>query len=179
MDRAAGTPEIRTGTPDDAAAIGDLAHRTFRETYADQTDPDDMDAFLEGAYRPAELAAQLGDPGHRFFVVDDGGRAVGFAHLVLDEPNTAVVARRPALLAEIYLDRAQQGRGLGAALMQRAVDAARDAGCDVLWLGVWELNAPAIGFYRRWGFSEVGDVPFQFGSAQQRDLVMTLALPVR
>jgi diamine N-acetyltransferase len=39
--------------------------------------------------------------------------------------------------------------------MGRAVDEARVAGADVLWLGVWERNERAIGFYRRCGLRSV------------------------
>lgn len=176
METAARGPRIRPGTPEDAVAIADLAHRTFRETYAEQTDPADMDAFLAGAYDPGDLENQLRNPRHRFFVVEDGARAAGFAHAILDESNPSVGGSRPSLLAEIYLERSQQGRGTGAALMQQVIDAARKAGSDVLWLGVWEKNDRAIGFYRRWGFDVAGDMPFEFGSDRQRDLVMALAL---
>jgi GNAT superfamily N-acetyltransferase len=135
-----------------------------------------MDAFLTDAYRPEDIRKKLADDRHRYFVAEAGGVAVGFAHLIIDAGSPSVTAERPVLLAEIYLDGTHQGVGLGAAMMQRASDAARSAGGDVLWLGVWEHNARAIEFYRRWGFSPVGDMPFLFGSEQQRDIVMAMPL---
>jgi ribosomal protein S18 acetylase RimI-like enzyme len=48
---------------------------------------------------------------------------------------------------------------------------------DVAWLGVWERNARAIAFYRKFGFAEVGEHVFLLGKDPQRDVVM--ARPVR
>jgi diamine N-acetyltransferase len=167
---------VRDAHLDDAPAISALALRTFRETYAAQTRVEDMDAFLDGAYRPEDISGKLVDGRHRYFVAEAGGVAVGYAHLVIDERDPSVTGDHPVLLAEIYLDGSHQGLGLGAALMQRAIDEARSAGADVLWLGVWEHNTRAQEFYRRWQFTAVGDMPFIFGSEQQRDIVMALPL---
>jgi ribosomal protein S18 acetylase RimI-like enzyme len=56
--------------------------------------------------------------------------------------------------------------------MQRAIGEAAARGKEALWLGVWERNAHAIEFYRRWEFFEAGSQPFKLGEDQQNDLVM-------
>jgi ribosomal protein S18 acetylase RimI-like enzyme len=45
-----------------------------------------------------------------------------------------------------------------------------------VWLQVWENAAQAIGFYRKWGFREAGQVPFLLGAELQRDLLMSRML---
>ncbi|HSK93362.1 MAG TPA: GNAT family N-acetyltransferase [Candidatus Angelobacter sp.] len=167
---------IRDGQPGDAAIIAELASRTFRQTYGPQTRADDMEAFLADAYLPENIDEQLANRRHRFLLATSDETVVGFAHLTIGEGYPPVVGRLPVLLAEIYLDQEHKGVGLGAALMRRALEIARDAGADVLWLGVWEHNAPAIEFYRRWGFTAVGSMPFTFGSEEHRDIVMALPL---
>jgi diamine N-acetyltransferase len=166
---------IRNARPDEASTISALAHQTFRETYASQTRTEDMNAFLADAYRPADIAKALRDPRHRWFIAESEGSVAGFVHLLVGERHASVLGERPVLLAEIYLKASHQGVGLGAAMMQQAIETARLTG-DVLWLGVWEHNARAIEFYRRWGFRPVGDTPFSFASEQQRDIVMALSL---
>lgn len=49
-------------------------------------------------------------------------------------------------------------------------------GSDVVWLGVWERNARAIAFYKKYGFVERGEHVFLLGHDRQRDIVM--ACPV-
>lgn len=167
---------IRRAELSDASIIAELGQRTFRATYAAQTRPEDIDAFLADAYREKDIRAELSDPRHRYFVAEVGGVASGFAQVVLDEPWPGAVAEHPALLAHLYLVRAAQGAGLGASLMRRAIEESRGAGADILWLGVWENNARAIEFYRRWGFEATGEIPFDLGSDRQRDIVMELRL---
>ena len=56
--------------------------------------------------------------------------------------------------------------------MRACLDEARNAGYETIWLGVWERNARAQAFYRKWNFRAVGDHIFQLGSDSQRDIVM-------
>jgi ribosomal protein S18 acetylase RimI-like enzyme len=51
-------------------------------------------------------------------------------------------------------------------------EAARSRGAGTLWLGVWERNVRAQGFYRKAGFTVVGSQIFVLGSDAQRDLIM-------
>ena len=68
------------------------------------------------------------------------------------------------------------GSGAGAALMRELLRAARGAGHDTIWLGVWEQNYRAIAFYRKWGFETVGEHIFQVGDDPQNDILMSLRL---
>ena len=45
-----------------------------------------------------------------------------------------------------------------------------------MWLGVWERNERAKGFYRKCGFLDVGSQPFILGEDHQTDLVMVSEL---
>jgi ribosomal protein S18 acetylase RimI-like enzyme len=80
-------------------------------------------------------------------------------------------------LQRIYLLRAAQGSGGGAALMAEAVDLAVAWGADILWLGVWENNHRALAFYARSGFREVGEHIFKIGEQVDRDLILARDLP--
>ena len=173
---ASEAPLIRAPGVDEAPQLSDLAIRTFRDTYAAETRPEDMDAYLANAYRPDGLAVELADPRHRWLVAEADGRLSGFSHLHDEETHEAVAAERPVLLAHLYLDRPYQGIGLGSALMRRSMAEARAAGHDVIWLGVWERNPKAVEFYRRWGFRPVGETPFDFGLERHRDIVMARGL---
>jgi GNAT superfamily N-acetyltransferase len=47
---------------------------------------------------------------------------------------------------------AHAGRGIGSALIDAVADAAREAGCDRLWLVTTNDNVDALRFYQRRGF---------------------------
>jgi ribosomal protein S18 acetylase RimI-like enzyme len=53
---------------------------------------------------------------------------------------------------------------------------ARTLGGTRLWLGVWEHNLRAIGFYRKRGFVQCGAQPFLLGTDLQTDWIMNRTL---
>ena len=163
---------IRSAVQEDAATLADLGARTFRETFESICSPKDLAAFLAEAYGEAIQRAELADPSRPAWVLEIDGVPSGFAQLRLGHREPCVTGKRPAELQRIYLLRAVQRGGLGAALMETSVERARAWGADVLWLGVWEHNAKALAFYARYGFREAGDHIFQIGQQIDRDLIL-------
>lgn len=82
--------------------------------------------------------------------------------LVAGAPNGLAVLRfRAAIwssrlecyLAELYVTPAQRGRGLGRALVQAAIQEARDRGADTIDIGVDEPDLAARRLYESLGFT--------------------------
>jgi ribosomal protein S18 acetylase RimI-like enzyme len=65
-----------------------------------------------------------------------------------------------------------QGRGASVILLEQCLAQARDWGCDVIWLAVWENNPRAMRFYEKNGFRVVGKTLFRLGGDIQHDFVM-------
>jgi ribosomal protein S18 acetylase RimI-like enzyme len=78
----------------------------------------------------------------------------------------------PLELWRFYVDQVHHGRGVAQQLMAAVIDAARARGAGTLWLGVWEHNAKAQAFYRKFDFVVVGAHTFVLGSDVQTDRVM-------
>jgi len=168
---------IRTATTADAAILADLGARTFRETFEAVSSPENLAAFLEGAYGEALQRAELMDPARPARILEVDGVPSGFLQLRLGHREPGVPGERPVELQRIYVLRSAQGGGRGAALMTEAVEMARAWGADSLWLGVWEHNDKALAFYARSGFCEVGEHLFKIGDQVDRDLLLAKALP--
>jgi ribosomal protein S18 acetylase RimI-like enzyme len=60
---------------------------------------------------------------------------------------------RECYLAELYVAPACRGRGLGRAMMEAAIELARDAGADYMDLGTAETDVAARALYESLGFS--------------------------
>ncbi|RYY96378.1 MAG: GNAT family N-acetyltransferase, partial [Chitinophagaceae bacterium] len=58
----------------------------------------------------------------------------------------------------------------------QALAVAQERGASCLWLGVWEENGRAIGFYRKNGFAAFGSHVFRLGTDEQTDILMKLPL---
>jgi GNAT superfamily N-acetyltransferase len=168
--------EIRAAVLADAATLTELGARTFRDSFAADNSPEDMEAFLASHYRPELQAAELKDPRNLYLLAEVSGVPAGFA-LLRDGPREpGVPGERPVNLSRLYVDRPFLGARVGAALMLRCLEEGRSRGHDALWLGVWEHNVRARAFYARWDFTEVGEMRFLLGSDVQRDFVLALKL---
>jgi ribosomal-protein-alanine N-acetyltransferase len=87
--------------------------------------------------------------GHHYIVALDDDQVVGYAGLVLSPPQEAWVNN-------MAVRRDRQRHGIGRALLEDLLEAARLAGIPTTLLEVAADNAPAQAMYQRYGFQTVG-----------------------
>lgn len=173
-----GQTRIRPARRGDIDVLAELAARTFREAFAGDNAPGDINAYVSASFSTERLRTEFADARNRFLLafLSDTGPPVGYAKLRTGRADANVQGPAPIELERLYVARSAIGRGIGAALMRACLDTARQAGHGTLWLGVWEQNARAIAFYERWGFEVVGDHVFRLGADEQTDLIMERAV---
>lgn len=168
---------VRLASDDDAATLAELGARLFDQAFGSMNEPANMKAYLESAFSPEKQRDELRDQDRVTWLAEnERGEAVGYVMLRRGTIGDGVVASRPAEVQRIYADQTVRGQGLGRVLIERCIDRAREWGADALWLGVWEKNTAAIGFYERMGFRKVGRAVFVVGSDPQSDFVMARTL---
>lgn len=170
---------IRRGQANDAALLAELGARTFSETFAADNSPGDMEAYLTAAFSTEQQSAELADPASLFLIAETDGAAAGYAMLRSGTALDSINGDRPIEIVRLYVLQERLGSGVGAALMQECIVEAKRQGYETLWLGVWEHNARAQAFYRKWNFHEVGTHIFQLGNDPQTDLLMQRAISDR
>lgn len=169
-------PIVRRGTPADAEALAAFAARVFQETFATDTSPEDMARFLANTYSRTHQAAELSAPDVTTLLALVDDTLAGFAQVRPGEPLDVLTSSSPVELWRLYVDRRWHGRGVAQALMTMVEADARERGADSLWLGVWEHNARAQAFYRKFGFTTVGSHVFLLGDDAQTDVIMVRTL---
>jgi GNAT superfamily N-acetyltransferase len=125
---------LRPPRPGDAAAIADVLTAAGVAAWGGFLGEERIEAAARGAEHPADLVA-----------VDDDG-ILGF---VAWDAATGEILR-------LYTHPRAWGRGAGRALLDRALDALREAGCRQAWLNTEERNARGRRFYERHGWREEG-----------------------
>jgi diamine N-acetyltransferase len=163
---------IRYASAVDNVLLAELGRQTFFETFAAHNIPEDMAAYLAASFSPDKQAAELADPTSTFLIAENDDAAIGYARLKVGQPAPCVTGAKPIEIVRLYACKDWLGQGVGAQLMQACLDEAAQQGCDTVWLDVWEPNARARAFYRKWGFVEVGTQLFQLGSDLQHDLIL-------
>lgn len=168
---------IRYATAADNVLLAEMSAETFADSFAADNTPENMSTYLAASFSPEKQARELADTASRFLIIELDGKAVGYAKLSFGHAPAAVASQMPMEIVRIYARKEWIGKGVGAELIAASLREAEQAGCDVVWLGVWERNPRAIAFYRKWGFEQVGTQTFQLGEDLQNDWVM--ARPVR
>lgn len=160
----------------DAAALAALKSDTFVETFAANNNPESLAAHVADAFALDRIIRDLANPACLTVWMLDGNLPVGYLKMNLP-PNDSEPELADGLEVEqIYFRRSHQGHGLGRRLIDHAISEASARGLSHVWLGVWEHNTAAIGFYERLGFHAYGEHTFHLGDEAQRDLLMRLDL---
>lgn len=164
--------QVRPAIPSDALPLSQFATRTFREAFAAENRPENLEAFLAKVYGVPQQSAELTDPSVTTLIVEANREMLGFAQLRDGITPACVIGPQPIELWRFYVAREWHGRGVASTLMAAVVTEALRRGARTLWLGVWERNGRAQAFYRKCGYLVVGQQPFVLGNERQTDLVM-------
>jgi ribosomal protein S18 acetylase RimI-like enzyme len=132
---------VRRAGVADAEVVGRLLH-DFNTEFGEPT---------PGPQKLAERVALLLGGGETMILLGGGAAASGLA----------VLRFRPAIwaealecyLAELYVVPARRGQGLGRALMEAAIELAREQGATHMDLGTGEQDVAARALYESLGFS--------------------------
>jgi ribosomal protein S18 acetylase RimI-like enzyme len=168
--------QIRFATPEDARSLAELGRRTFHETFATGNDPADLEAYLSDAFGSTRQRAELEDPAIHTLICETAAGPAAYAQVRQDRRPDFVEGARPVELWRFYVGAEWHGRGIAHSLMESVLDRATFLDGDTLWLGVWEGNARAVAFYRKYGFEKVGAQEFLLGTDRQTDWVMARRL---
>lgn len=158
----------------DAAELAAFAERTFTETFGHLYPPEDLASYVEAKYRTHVMQGELADPESRYRLALRDGAIVGYCKMGI--VDMAVDATDALELHRLYVDSDVKGAGVAKTLMDEALAWARGKGARVMFLSVWENNARAQAFYKRYGFEHVGEHKFMVGRVADRDFIWRLAL---
>ena len=167
---------IRRASFADAAPLAVLAERTFRDTFAADNSPADMDLHCSQNFSAEIQLREISDPRRVSILAAVDEKLVGFSQLLLRRPVPCLNSRHPAELNRLYVLGEWHGRRVAHQLMDAVLSTAAQQDSDHVWLGVWERNPRAMAFYGKFGFEVVGEQRFVLGRQPQRDLLMAVEI---
>ncbi len=163
---------IRRCGPSDLDELQKFAWQTFDESFGRFNTPENMQAYLNTAFDKAKLEMELKNPDSSFFFLFVKGMLAGYLKINENSAQTDIGDSDSLEIERIYVKSGFQGRGLGKALIQKALEVARQKNKSYAWLGVWEKNEKAIAFYERMGFKTIETHDFYLGDDRQTDYIM-------
>jgi GNAT superfamily N-acetyltransferase len=139
------TVQIRDAGQQDWPAVASLLEQLGRPRALDTEEEAELRrVYLEFLDRPDTSA----------LVAEDDGRVVGFANLLL-VPRMNFGGPQ-AWIPDLVVADPERGRGIGAALLARAEEIARDRGCWSVFLTSANWRTRSHEFYRREGWDQSG-----------------------
>ena len=164
---------IRPAHRTDVAALADLATRTWQDEFGSSLEPEDLAVELHTRRSPEYFESALEQT--TILVADDGRSLVGYVQFGLVDIPAVNASEGDMQLRRLYLDRADQGRGLGRRLIEAALAHPALAAAGRVYLSVWEENERALHLYESVGFHRVGVTPYSIGDKLiGEDLVLCL-----
>lgn len=159
----------------DGDPLSAMARQSFVETFGTLYRQSDLNAFLDDAFGPNGLSAQLSDPDFTVRIALEGEKIIGFTKM---GPVTFPGEWRPDAieLYQFYVLAPWQGQGVAQEMMAWAIRHSREHGAREIILSVYIDNHRARRFYERYGFEEIGAYAFQVGETIDDDRLMRLAL---
>lgn len=168
---------LRPAGSADTLLLSWLGAQVFAETYA----PNGLDSRLareiDAHFGQPALSTLLGTAGVQVLIAEEGGYARGFAQWREDQPCPCPGPQPSMLeLQRLYVQHTAKGRGVGTALLRAAEHEALRRGQACLWLSAWSGNEPALRFYARRGYRDVGMTSYVFEDCVFENRVLLRAL---
>lgn len=167
---------LRTATENDIPALVAFSRDAFTRAFGHLYTAEDLAAFLDVYRAPDRFAALVNDADKAVAIAEGDGAIAGYSTIEFGAHFSERPDPQPehsCILGQLYC---VPGRGIGAALLERAIREARARGCDAMQLSVYSENFGAQRFYRRYGFVHVGDLDFWVGRHRDDEFLYELQL---
>lgn len=170
--------QLRPATQNDVPALAALGRSSFTDAFGHLYRPEDLAAFLHEVHDEDAVAEEIaGSECRHALAVAEDGALLGYCKLRHPSKLRAhSTARNPLELGQLYCAAAATGQGVGAALMDWALEQARLGGHDAIHLSVYSENHGAQRFYARYGFTKIADIHFKVGEQLDDEFLLEKAL---
>lgn len=142
---------IRTGNADDIDSLVRIFRACWQESYRDLLSEDVRNSMTVEKAKDLLLPALTTNSERETLVACNEENPVGMARLGRD-PDLSSRGH----IFSLYIEPGSAGKGIGGALLARAMERLAERGFEEISLWVFKANPGAIGLYRKMGFEPTG-----------------------
>ena len=155
---------LRPATPEDVPQLARLGRDSFNEAFAHLYRDEDLATFLDEVHSEGAVMEEVMGDACRHCLAEAEGELIGYCKMRYPGSfGEYSDAGNPIILSQLYTAPGRSGEGIGAALMEWAIDEARALDCDAIQLSVYAENFGAQRFYQRYGFTKIANITFTVG----------------
>ncbi|MBP1163254.1 MULTISPECIES: GNAT family N-acetyltransferase [unclassified Chryseobacterium] len=163
-------------TKNEIVQLQEIGRKTFSETFSENNTEESMAEYLEKSFSTEKLTTEMNDKNSEFYFAKLDNEVIGYLKLNTGSSQTEIKSKNALEIERIYVSKDFHGKNVGQILYNKAIETAKEKEVDYVWLGVWENNLRAIGFYKKNGFVEFDKHIFRLGNEEQTDIMMKLNL---
>ena len=160
----------------DVVLLRNLAVATFKEKFVGTTTLDNIEKYITDKMSVSVFCSELENDNCQFYLATSNNDIVGYLKVNKYGAQTELQDKTSLEIERIYVLNAFKRQGIGKFLLNKAIQIARDNELKYIWLGVWEHNNEAVGFYKNNGFLVFDTHIFTIGNDDQTDYLMRLDL---
>lgn len=168
--------QIKRITLDEIDQLQKIGRQTFQETFSESNSEENMQQYLEKSFSTEKLTQEMTNQNCEFYFAILDNKVIGYLKINFGESQTELKDEKALEIERIYVAKEFHGKKIGQLLYEKAIQIAKDKKSHYVWLGVWEENLRAIGFYTKNGFVEFDKHIFKLGNEEQTDIMMKLKL---
>jgi ribosomal protein S18 acetylase RimI-like enzyme len=145
---------IRQATPADSLLLSSLSVDV--QSLHVEHHPDIFRAPQSKDFAKSFFEEALGDSTTSIFIAEDEGESLGYilCNLIERQETPFTFAIRYLMIDQISVRPVARGRGVGAELLRRVEELAKEQGVQKIQLGSWDFNIDAHRFFERHGFTK-------------------------
>ena len=163
---------IKKVAEEDLSLIKDISIKTFTETFSKDNTPEDTNKYIETNFTDEKMLSEIKTSGSQFFIAFLDKKPVAYLKINIGEAQTEKQGNDSMEIQRIYVLSEMKGKRIGSLLMEKAEEEAKKLNIKRIWLGVWEHNDAAIGFYKKKGYKRFSEHVFMFGNDPQTDYLL-------
>jgi len=168
--------DILPAGTEDLPALVEAGRQTFHETFHNTISEENLAQYLDDSFDPNGILEELSHPESFFYLARVNGEVAGYLKVNTGEAQTEPQDQTALEVERIYVKKEWHGKSVGQALMDHALEIARDKKATYVWLGVWPKNYRAVRFYQKYGFEVFDTHTFHTGGEYQTDYLMKLPM---
>ena len=154
----------------------EISSTTFTNSFSNENTPENMRSYLRDSFNRKKLKKELMNSSSEFYFSKFKNKTSGYLKINFGNAQTDIKEYSGMELERIYVLKKYQGKRIGQFMIDFTIQVAKKRNVEYLWLGVWERNTKAIGFYEKNGFKIVDSHPFKMGNEIQTDYIMKLTI---
>jgi diamine N-acetyltransferase len=144
---------IRRATRDDIKSISEISTKTYVDAFGHTFTPEELEKRLD--MRSVDFYSKVFDK-DTILLAEEHDQIVGYIQFGDVTFEMEGITKEDQELQRLYVLADHQGRGIGKALIEKALLDPRLKNAPRLYLDVWEENQGAQKLYKSFGFKEVG-----------------------